>query len=178
MPIWSEILAELNIGQSPDFDGVRRNYLSHSINIPAAIPSSTLRGGCRGNRHPGWCRSVIMFKDMADGAERAEAISGWLADHQRFKSHSRHIPRDEIEKHGLTATRLEEDERLQDLALSVFHATTHTFAGTRAVKIVESHTGRAFIKQHIVQPVQSVQLDVAPAALAAPDPARNPDSPQ
>ena len=28
MPIWSEILAELNVGKSPDFDGVRRNYLA------------------------------------------------------------------------------------------------------------------------------------------------------
>ncbi len=124
-----------------------------------------------------WLKTY-MFKDMADGAERAEAISGWLADHQKFKSHSRHIPRGEIERHGLTATRLEGDERLQDLALSVFHATTHTFTGTPAVKIVESHTGRAFIKQHIVQPVQSVQLGVVPTAPVAPDPARNSNSPQ
>ena len=114
--------------------------------------------------------NTYMFKDMDHRSERAEAVSGWLADHQNFKSHSRHIPRKDIERHGLKAIRLEADGRLQDLALSVFHATTHTFTGTSAVKIVESHTGRAFIKQH-VQPVQSIQLGVVPAAPAGADPA-------
>ena len=119
-----------------------------------------------------------MFKEVKDGPGRAEAVSGWLADHQNFKSHSRHIARGDIEEHGLTVIRLENDETLQDLALSVFHATTHTFTNTSAVKIVESHTGRAFIKQHIVQPVQPIQLGVVPAAPPGAAPAQNPDSSQ
>ena len=41
---------------------------------------------------------------------------------------------------------LEEDQQLQDLVLSVFHASTHTFNGTAAVKIIENHIGKAFIK--------------------------------
>ena len=110
--------------------------------------------------------NTYMFGDFDDRMERAEQISGWLADHKTFKSHSRHLPRQEIEQHGLVVVRLEGDEVLQDLALSVFHATTHTFTGTTAVKIVESHTGRAFIKQHIVPPVQPVQVSVVPPAQA------------
>ena len=106
--------------------------------------------------------STYMFSDASDGKERAERISEWLAGHQRFKSHSRHIPRDEVERRGLAVTRLEDDEVLQDLALSVFHATTHTFAGTPAVKIVESHTGRAFIKQHVAQSAQPIQVGIVP----------------
>ena len=117
-----------------------------------------------------WLKTY-MFKDKDDRSERAEVISGWLADHQNFKSHSRHVPREDIEEHGLVTTPLEADEKLQDLALSVFHATTHTFTETSAVKIVESHTGRAFIKQHVVQPVQSIQFGVVPAAPAGADPA-------
>ena len=36
----------------------------------------------------------------------------------------------------------------------------HTFAATSAVKIVENHTGRAFIKQYTPSlPPQTVQID-------------------
>ena len=110
-----------------------------------------------------WLRTW-MFKDMDDGEMMAERISEWLADHQGFKSHSRHISRDEIRRNGLRTTWLETDEGLQDLALSVFHATTHTFSGSPAIKIVESHTGRAFIKQQAFQPAQPIQFGIAPPA--------------
>lgn len=89
---------------------------------------------------------TYMFKDMDDRVEQAKSVAEWLANHGHFKSHSRHIPRDEVKKHGLTVVPLESDPSLQDLVLSVFHATTHTLASTPAVKIVENHTGRAFIK--------------------------------
>ena len=46
---------------------------------------------------------------------------------------------------------MENDQTIQDLFLSVFHATTHTFNGTTAVKIIENHNGNAFIKQ--VRPI-------------------------
>lgn len=91
---------------------------------------------------------AYMFKKDKDGAQKAEAISKWFAEHQNFKSHSRHISRCDLEEQGLVITRLEKDEKLQDASLSVFHATTHTFKGTAVVKIVENQTGRAFIKTH------------------------------
>ena len=95
-----------------------------------------------------WLESY-MFKGLSDGAKRAQDVSEWLADHKNFKSHSRHVSRADLEDHHLSIVRLEDDEQLQDLSLSIFHATTHTFTGTSAVKIVENHTGRAFIKQHV-----------------------------
>jgi len=104
---------------------------------------------------------MYMFKDAADRVEQADSVSEWLADHGHFKSHSRHIPRDEVARRGLTVAHLEQDPTLQDLALSVFHATTHTFAGTSAAKIVESHTGRAFIKQHAGNAMPALQLGIA-----------------
>ena len=109
-----------------------------------------------------WLESY-MFKGLDNCEERAQSVSDWLAGHDNFKSHSRHIPRDEAEKRRLVVYRLETDEVLQDLALSVFHATTHTFSGTPAVKIVESHTGRAFVKQHVVQAVPAVQFGLVPS---------------
>jgi len=97
-----------------------------------------------------WLESY-MFKGDKQRKKKAAEISGWLANHGHFKSHARHIPRSELEKKGLKVEQLEKDQQMQDLTLSVFHATTHTFNGTPAVKIIENHQGRAFIKQ--VQPL-------------------------
>ena len=103
---------------------------------------------------------TYMFKEMPDRFERAELLSRWLADHTKFKSHSRHISRTELQNNRLVLTALEDDQTLQDLVLSVFHATIHTFTGTPVVKIVENHTGRAFVKQQIIQPAQALQIGI------------------
>ena len=95
---------------------------------------------------------TYMFKEMCDRSEKAARVSRWLANHKQFKSHGRHISRSQLQDNHLVVSDLEDDETLQDLSLSVFHATIHTFTGTPAVKVVENHTGRAFIKQQIVQP--------------------------
>ncbi len=108
-----------------------------------------------------WLESY-MFKNIDDRSQKAEMISEWLAGHENFKSHARHIPRLEVENRELIVSRLEADQRFQDLVLSVFHSTTHTFTGTPSVKIVENHDGRAFIKQHAAQAIPAVQVGVAP----------------
>ena len=114
--------------------------------------------------------AAYMFKENPKGAALAKAISEWLVSHQHFKSHGRHISRDELEDRGLKITRLEDDKKLQDASLSVFHAATHTFTGTATVKIVESHTGRAFIKSLGV-----AQMQIAPAPIP-PSPSPPPPS--
>ncbi len=90
---------------------------------------------------------TYMFKGSNDSSTKATEVSDWLANHKYFKSHNRHISREILRQAGLVILKLEDDEELQDMSLSVFHATTHTFMGTTATKIVENHTGRAFIKQ-------------------------------
>jgi len=95
-----------------------------------------------------------MFKNE-DGEEIAKKVAETLANHSLFKSHGRHIDRKQAKKIGLKITDLEIDDKLQDLTLSIFHATTHTFDGTGAVKIIENHMGKAFIKQlRVVVPPQ------------------------
>ena len=95
-----------------------------------------------------------MFKNE-DGEEIAKKVAETLANHSLFKSHGRHIDRKQAKKIGLKITDLEIDDKLQDLILSIFHATTHTFDGTGAVKIIENHMGKAFIKQlRVVVPPQ------------------------
>jgi len=95
-----------------------------------------------------------MFTGYTDAAERAEKIADYLSNHREFKSHGRHVSRDKAKELGLNIENLENDQELQDLVLSVFHATTHTFNGTTAVKIIENHNGKAFIKVQQTIPIQ------------------------
>jgi Serine dehydrogenase proteinase len=96
----------------------------------------------------GWLK-VFMFRDKVPDEARilAASIADWLSSHKNFRSHSRHIPRGDCESHGLSIEPLENDETFQDLVLSIFHATTHAFNLSPAVKIIENHLGKAFIKQ-------------------------------
>ena len=118
---------------------------------------------------------TFMFKELSNRSEMAKSISEWLADHKHFKSHARHIPRTEIENHGLTIFRLEDDQAFQDFALSVFHSVTHTFTEPSAVKIIENHTGRAFVKSQVVQSVPAIQLGIAQVTPDGSGPTRGPD---
>jgi len=93
----------------------------------------------------GWLEAY-MFRADHDREEKAKTISSWLGNHANFKSHSRHIQRKDLADKGLKLEHLENDQQTQDLFLSVFHATTHTFSGTSATKIIENHLGKAFIK--------------------------------
>jgi len=87
-----------------------------------------------------------MFAHDKECREKAKKIADKLSDHAFFKSHGRHIGRTQAKSYGLKIRDLELDRKLQDLVLSVFHATTHTFDGTNAVKIIENHLGTAFVK--------------------------------
>lgn len=116
---------------------------------------------------------TYMLKEDADGEAKATAIADWLSNHGHFKSHGRHVPRDELEQRGLLVEHLEDDQQTQDLFLSVFHATTHTFTGTRAVKVIENHLGKAFIKQ--ARPML-IQVPGPPTGLLSP-PAKPQDAP-
>lgn len=92
-----------------------------------------------------WLKNY-MFKRKRDKKELAEKISDYLSNHKNFKTHSRHIDRKQAKKIGLVIEDLERDQELQDAVLSVFHAMNHTLGGTGAVKIIENHLGKAFVK--------------------------------
>jgi hypothetical protein len=93
-----------------------------------------------------------MLKDYADAQEKAENIVRYLGDHKKLKSHATPITREKLRELGLKIVDLESDQRLQDLVLSVYHATRITFQLTTAHKIVENSNGRSFIR--IVNPPQ------------------------
>lgn len=88
-----------------------------------------------------------MFKGVQDGKEKAKAIADWLADHNSFKSHGRHIARQELESKGVKMRHLEKDVKEQDNILSIFHAMNHAFSRTGSVKIIENHKGNMWVVQ-------------------------------
>ncbi len=95
-----------------------------------------------------------MFNGKPRAAGKAAIIAKRLADHKTFKTHARHIGRDQARSFGLVIDDLEKDPKLEDLVLSVFHATSLTFNATLTTKIIENHLGRAWIR--------AVQIGIAP----------------
>jgi hypothetical protein len=86
-----------------------------------------------------------MFSQYEDKAVRAETTANYFADYETHQSHSLGIDREQARANGVMIEHLEANQDLQDAVLSVHHATMHTFQGP-AVKIVENHLGRAFVR--------------------------------
>lgn len=99
-----------------------------------------------------WLASY-MFKGKDD--QKANEIADWLGEFKEHKTHGRPIGYDLAEKKGLQVVRLEDDQRLQEAVLSVFHAAMLTFETTHCMKLIENHNG----KGHFL--VATVQLQVA-----------------
>lgn len=120
-----------------------------------------------------WLKSW-MFRDRKYGARAARRAAKTLAKHGEFRSHGRHISRDRARTIGLNVVDLESDRTLQDLALSVFHATTHTFDQRPVGKIIENHIGKAYVKLHqqipLALPMATPQRPIPPTRRLAPEP--------
>lgn len=87
-----------------------------------------------------------MLSGAPDAVETADRIVKGLSDVEEHKSHARHIHIDTCENLGLKIERLEDDQELQELVLTVHHCFMHSFGLSGAAKIVENHEGAAFIK--------------------------------
>lgn len=88
-----------------------------------------------------------MFKDLDDSAQKAKDVANFLGDYEQFKSHARGIHRDQLRELGLNIVDLEDDQKMQNLVLSVHHSISHLMDKTGVVKIVENHMGKAWIRR-------------------------------
>jgi hypothetical protein len=102
----------------------------------------------------------FMFADDPKAKQKAKRSCKALSDYTRNKSHDRHIHAEECEKIGLKILRLEEDNQLQDLVLTVHHCYMHSLAMT-AFKIIENHLGVASVKHNMEQPSRNVPPSAA-----------------
>jgi hypothetical protein len=123
----------------------------------------------------GWLERYI-FAGEPDPEEQARSVAKWLGDYDSFQSHGRRVGREQAKEHGVRVTDLETYHDLQDAVLSVHHATMVTFGGTPAVKIIENHHGRAWIKSSAVQVATPAQPSQTPGPAPLPGAVRRPGS--
>lgn len=83
-----------------------------------------------------WLRDN-MFSDAQED-ETVKRIVSFLNDHSQSKIHARHFSLQTCEEIGLKISKLEDDDELQDLVLSVHHISMITLQHTAAVKIIEN----------------------------------------
>lgn len=88
---------------------------------------------------------TYMFKGHRDAKKKATHLANFFADKKHF-THGRPLMRDALSKAGLKVVAMEDDQQLQDLVMSVYHATTHTLGGTTAGKVIDSHAGKGYFK--------------------------------
>ncbi|MGE0232308.1 MAG: hypothetical protein AB7L76_05615 [Burkholderiaceae bacterium] len=93
--------------------------------------------------------SNCMFENEEANVREAKigAIANLLGKQSTSKSHNRHINQHVAQSLGLNIVKLEDDNLLQDIVLTLHHALTITFSQTGAVKIIENHKGTAFVQQ-------------------------------
>jgi len=111
----------------------------------------TFLGSCQ--RAIEWSEKIVnewlkkgMLADDANKEATAETIVKGLSSSDTTFNHARHIHLEELEKLGLKIIHLEDDQKLQDLVLTVHHSYMHTFSMTPALKIVENHLGVATVR--------------------------------
>lgn len=125
-PAWQTIIAKYH----PTFIGECRRAIQWSTDIATK-----------------WLETG-MFKDEPSEKKRKEAVDKIIAalnNHKDTRSHARHIHAEEAAAFGLKIQNLEEDDKLQDIVLSVHHAYMSTFWATSAIKIIESDSGHAMV---------------------------------
>jgi len=88
-----------------------------------------------------------MLCDDEDREQKAESIVDTLSNYTENKAHNRHVHIDACESMGLKIERLEGDQSLQDIILTVHHCFMNSLGNTSAIKIIENHNGVAFVKQ-------------------------------
>jgi hypothetical protein len=115
-----------------------------------------------------WLNNYLMKGLSASAVAEAK---NFLTTYEH-RSHGRPLYPSILSDNGIPFTSLENDDKLQDLVLSVFHATTICFDMTTMVKVAENHLGTAFLKTYTPQAAAGQGQKPVPKPL----PARQPPS--
>lgn len=139
-----------------EFDKAYQEIKQDSAKIPVWQPilakySPTLIGECE--KAIKWAEEIVteclersMFKDEPNADKKIAKIIKELGSHSVTKSHSRHLSIKKCADIGLNVVALEDDQDIQEIVLSIHHASMHTLGATPASKIIENHLGNAFIQ--------------------------------
>jgi len=108
----------------------------------------------------GWLEKYMLaHEDMnieeGERHRKARGIAEYFGSEESydtFRAHGRPIRIEDLRGQGLRVRALEDDSELQDIVLSIYHATDITWNNTTAVKLIENHLGRR--KVRIESPIQ------------------------
>lgn len=130
-----------------------RNAINAAKKDPASIPfwreiigkySPTFLDSCRlvCKRSKAIVKSWLisnMFSDSTNPNAAANKVVKYFTETGKRYDHDKHISIDQCEEAGLKIIRLENDQKLQDLVLTVHHAFMHTLSNTSFTKAIENH---------------------------------------
>ena len=112
----------------------------------------TLIGSCR--HAVDWSKEIVtewletgMFEGEADKKQKAEKIVKMFSSQNDTKNHSRHIHIEDCINVGLVIEKLEDDQTLQDLVLTIHHCFDHAISSSNTIKIIENHNGIAIVRK-------------------------------
>ncbi len=84
----------------------------------------------------------FMFGSDPNRETKADFVAHWLAEADNHKTHGKPIMRDAARASGLVVSNMENEQTIQEIVLSIFHATMLSFEQTPVAKIVENNLGR------------------------------------
>lgn len=91
-----------------------------------------------------WLKQYMFFDiDPKDANKKVRKILSKLNSNN--KSHSRHFTYDFCKEIGLNVTRIEDDQEIQNLILSVHHSFIITLDATNLTKIIENQNGLRYL---------------------------------
>lgn len=160
-----------NLGPiDPQFNGVAcqavvNEFKQAVADIKQDPSSAILWQTIIGKYHPtflGACQQAIEWSEKmvsdwlehnmcAGDKKRVKKIMQTFANHQKQKSHARHISKNQCVAAGLIVSDLETNVGLQDAVLTTHHMFFHTFSNTTAVKFIENHLGIAYVEHQAIQ---------------------------
>lgn len=96
-------------------------------------------------------RSKILVKDWLVQyhhlkPQTAASIANWLGQHNKHKDHGRPLSITDLNAKKMNILRLEDNQQMQDAALSLYHAISYLFEIANISKIIENSAGKYIIK--------------------------------
>lgn len=87
-----------------------------------------------------WVKSGMQLSD-----DKVKNIVKLFNEHKDSMAHGRHFDIEFCKNAGLKIFQMENDQKLQDLILSIHHCYMQTFASCDCTKIIENNQGKAYI---------------------------------
>ncbi len=78
--------------------------------------------------------------------QTARSIANWLGQHNEHKDHGRPLSITDLNAKNMQILPLEENQQMQDAALSLYHAISYSLEITNASKLIENSVGKYIIR--------------------------------